>query len=54
MTCPYKISWRGRVIFKDKDAAHQFWLTGYHRGRKAGYKLRMKDELKERKGQYEI
>lgn len=43
-----KINWRGRVIFRDKEAIQAYYLRAFHRGRKAGYRLRLKQELKEK------
>lgn len=44
----YKINWLGRVIFRNKDAAHRYWLHGFHSGKKRGYELRMEHEKQER------
>lgn len=43
-----KINWRGRVVFKNVEAIHSYYLLAFNKGKKAGYKLRLSDESKEK------
>lgn len=45
----YKKDWRGRIIFKNIDEAHKYWLTGYRKGKLQGLKLAFTHQALNRK-----